>query len=157
MELSFAEAIASLRTTIESMLPPLPPSESASVSIYPTQLKPTGLGGFVASHDTVNGDIIGCQIEAEIRLLVQANQPDPLRSAVDTVVLELGGRSRQQLVQQGLLRFRLKAVGGITPLEASGSTSLTQAVSYHTLYEFLKIPEESAEIIQSVPLIVEVA
>ncbi len=75
---------------------------------------------------------------------MQATQPAPLQSAVDTVVAELCGQSRQQLVQQGLLRFSLKAVDGITPLDAADGNSLMQSVSYHTLYEFLKVPEKAS-------------
>lgn len=161
MEISFADAIASLKTTVEAMLPPLSNDDSIHVAVYPTQMKPTGLGGFVASQVTaegdIGGDIRGAQVEAEVRLSVQSAQPAALRSAVDTVVARLGDQSRQQLLQQGLLKFRLASVGELTPLEQDGTTRLVQSIRYQTLYEFLQIPTESEDIIQTIPLSVEVA
>ncbi|MGD1855299.1 MAG: hypothetical protein ACFB2W_13730 [Leptolyngbyaceae cyanobacterium] len=158
MSTSFVEAVEALRTTLSQLLPTnLSPAVTLDLSVYPHKIKPTGLGGFIASHDTVNGDILGCQVDGDVSVLLQANQFDQLQTDVNILVTHFATLSREQRLENGLLRFRLKPLDKAESRDESGSRVWMQTLRYQTLYEFLKIPTESEEIIQTVPINIQVS
>ncbi len=153
MDILTVEALAGLKSSLASLIPPAAEPEYTSVlSIIPGRVHPTGVGGFVGLSTDPIGEIFGRRIEAAVSITIKAGAAEELGVMVDTVTHSLMAAGRTVLAQNGILSLTLEGVG---PLKVSGSgnNQITERdLSAQVLYEFLKLPEQASGLIHEVPI-----
>ena len=147
------EALAGLTAAAESFLPDIAdPSVRLILLAAPVSVAPTGLGGFIAANEDPEGEILGRRLDATALLTVRANDVGPLNGAVAAVIRSFLGADRAALVEQGILRVSLEEVGPQS-ISGSGNTGVAErTLTFKVLYEFLKRPEESEDVIVEIPM-----
>jgi hypothetical protein len=151
MDATSVEALSALRTSVLALLPAVAdPALQPSVVIQPLTISPLGLGGFVGVHDDPVGDIVGRRVEAIALVGVKA-PADGLDAAVAGAITALLAADRATLLGHGLLRIAVDKIGEAT----SGSDPVQQPVSFRVLHEFLKTPTAPEDVIQSIPVNVQ--
>lgn len=142
------EAIASLRSTITSFLPPVPnPSHSYIVSISEANVKPAGIGGFIGLHPDPEGELHGRRIEASLIITTSApNATQPLEEYA-TVVDSLLALGQGELRAQGILKMTMTR-----PSEQLDLDTSTRDLQLDIVFEYLKLPETAEETIDTIPL-----
>jgi hypothetical protein len=145
------EALSALQASVLALLPDVAdPDLQPSVVIQPLTISPLGLGGFVGFHDDPVGDIVGRRVEAIVIVGVRA-QADDIDAAVAGTLTALLAADRATLLGHGFQRVSVDKIGEAT----SGPDPAKQPVSFRVLYEFLKTPTAPEDVIQSIPLNVE--
>ena len=145
------EALNGLTTVIQSLLPDVvPPELPPFLLVTPMNITPTGLGGFVGLNNDPQGDILGRRLEATVHVTARAAGLEELNNAVPTITQALLGLDRATLLENGVLQISLDE---IAPVSSSGQPGeLVRELKFRVLYEFLKIPEESEELIEQIPI-----
>lgn len=153
MDAISSEALAGLTAAVEAILPSVAdPSVQRTLLLTPTRVTPTGLGGFVGTNEDPYGDILGRRLEATALVTLRAKDVAPLNGAVTAVTHAFLGADRATLSEQGILRIALDNIGAQS-VSGSGSTRVVERVlSFGVLYEFLKRPDEAADVIREIPL-----
>lgn len=148
MDLNSAEALSGLRASIQALLPPVAdPALQPSVTIQPLTISPVGIGGFVGLNDDPVGEIVGRRVEA-IAVVGLKAPVDGIDAAVAAAITALLAADRATLLGHGLLRLAVEKIGEAT----SGPAPVQQVVSFRVLYEFLKKPASQEDVIQSIPV-----
>jgi hypothetical protein len=81
-----AEALTSLKTALEALLPPQPDAALIpTLSINPLRITPTGLNGFVGLNDDPRGELYGRRVRAMAVVDVKARELPDLDVAVTAV------------------------------------------------------------------------
>ena len=154
MDALSTEAINSLKTAIESLLPDI--SETAgqmSLTFSSLNLTPTGLGEFIGINQAPYGDILGRRLEATVAITIRADSADALDAAATAVTVSLVGAERMVLVEKGIMGLNLDEVGPkIDGIGEDSNSFIEQGLKFKVLYEFLKQPEEAGDIIQQIPI-----
>lgn len=153
------EVLTGLTNALRSLLPSVTdPTLQPTLLISPTRIVPTGLGGFIGIHDNPKGEIVGQRLEGTVFLTVKGQDTDELNQAVTDAIAALMGVNRQTLLQQGILQISLNDISVPSGTTTGGGTTnpLERTLSFHVLYEFLKLPEESEGLIQQIPINLEV-
>jgi hypothetical protein len=83
---------------------------------------------------------------------VRANDVGPLNDAVAAVINSYLGADRAALVEQGILRVSLDGVGPQSTSGSGNNTVAERTLTFKVLYEFLKRPEESEDVILEIPM-----
>jgi hypothetical protein len=150
------EAISSLMTAIESLLPDVAdPALRPMLTLSSTRISPTGLGGFVGTNEVPRGQIVGRRLEATALLTVRAPSDSDLNSAVSALSRALVGADRGALRERGILRIGLSEVRAHA---ASGPDGIAQRdLTVQVVYEFLKKPIEAAGTILQVPINIDLS
>lgn len=148
-----SEALAGLTAAVETLLPDTAdPSVQLILLVAPVHVAPTGLGGFVATNENPQGEILGRRLKATALVNVRARDVGPLNGAVTAVIQGVLGAERSTLLEQGILRVTLDDVG-VQSVSGSGSNRVAErSLSFEVLYEFLKRPEEAEDVILEVPI-----
>ena len=144
------EALEGLSIAIQSLLPAQADANlRPSVSVQPVSISPTGLGGFVGINDNPAGEIVGRRIEGTVVVGIKAADASGIDAAVSDAIKALLAADRAALLSQGLLRV---AVGKVGDLAVGPGTSVQRQISIGVLYEYLKKPTDPGEMIQQIPL-----
>lgn len=141
------EAIAALRTTVENILPSTP---SPTLLINHAQIKPTGIGGFIGINSDPQAELKGRSVTASILINVSAANASQLSTRYAEVVDALLSVGQGELRAQGILKLNLSE-----PAEQSDDMNTARDLQLDILFEFIKLPEEAEEVIETVPLTVE--
>jgi len=148
-----AEALAGLTDAMESLLADVAdPSVQLSQLVTPTHISPTGLGGFIGVNEDPRGGILGRRLQAKTLVTVSANDVDSLNEAVVAVTGACVGADRGPLLEQGILRVTLDIVGPQSTSGSGNNMTVERTLTFNVLYEFLKRPEESEDVILEVPI-----
>jgi hypothetical protein len=151
MDPTSVEALSALKTSIEALLPPAAdPALAPTVVIQPLTISPLGLGGIVGVNDNPVGDIIGRRVEAIVLVGLKA-PADGIAAAVAAAITALLAADRATLLGHGLLQIAVDKIGEAT----SGPDPVQQPVSFRVLHEFLKTPTAPEDVIQSIPVNVQ--
>ena len=145
------QALAGLNAALESLLEDVAtPPVQLSPLVISTRIAPTGLGGFVGTNEVPPGEIFGRRLQATVLVTVSADEADSLGEAVVAVSDAFLGTERGLLLEKGILRIALDEVGP----KAAGNedTTVERTLTFDVLYEFLKRPEESEDVIVEVPI-----
>src|SRR5579871_2476053 len=143
------EALDGLSAAVQSLLPAQADvTLQPAISIQPTSITPTGLGGFVAVNDNPAGEILGRRIDATAVIGLKAADASSIGNTVSAGIKALLTADRATLLGQGLLRLALSKVGD----QIAPGPPVEQQVSITVLYEFLKIPTDPEGIIKNIPL-----
>ena len=147
------EALDDLNVSIEVLLADLAdPNVQTILMVNPVRIMPTGVGGFVSLNEDPSGEIFGRRVEATVVVTVRVQSVDALNDAVMTVTRALVGAERKNLLQHGIFNITL---GEVKPRSIRGSGAsriVEQDLIFDVLYEFLKVPEEPEEIIEEIPV-----
>ncbi len=159
MDFAADEILASLQVILQQVLPDDfdEPIAIASV-LFPISIKPSGIGCFIAPNADPRGDIKGYRMEADaqIRLSTTGTQAT-LDTALSHLMTAFSSLSRRHFLGLGILRLGTPAVNEVRQSGQGANTALEQKVTYRIVYEFLKIPEDSEGLIQTIPLNLEVS
>jgi hypothetical protein len=148
-----SEAFAGLTAAVESLLPEPPdPSVRFIPLAAPMHVTPTGLGGFVGTNEDPRGEVLGRRLKATAQITVQANNADLVNEAVAAVTRAFLGADRTALLEKGVLRVTLDSLGSQVVSGTGAKTIVQRSLTFQVLYEFLKIPEESEEVILEIPV-----
>lgn len=147
------EALAGLTAVMESLLADVAdPPVQLSPLVTPTHISPTGLGGFVGINEAPQGEILGRRLQAMALVTVSANDVDSLNEAVVAATSACVGAERGSLLEQGILRVTLDDVGPQSTSGSGNNMTVERTLTFNILYEFLKRPEESEDVILEVPI-----
>jgi hypothetical protein len=148
-----AEALTSLKTALEALLPPQPDAALIpTLSINPLRITPTGLNGFVGLHDDPRGELYGRRVRAMAVVDVKARELPDLDVAVTAVTGALIAADPVVLRQRGILSMALDELG---PKSVSGSGAnqiAEREVSLNVLFDYVKEPAAAEGVISQVPV-----
>lgn len=145
------EAIDDLAVSLQILIPDPPGGVTTDVVVSPRRITPTGLGGHIGYDDERIGDITGRRIEAAVTVSVESNNLGNLRTAVNAATLALLGAERGRLAELGVL-----SVNQEETVFAPGKGNIeTAQMTFNVLYEYLKRPEASEEVISDIPVNLE--
>lgn len=154
------EILASLGVILQQVLPEdFDESVAIASTLFPISIKPSGIGCFVAPSADPIGDIRGYRMtaDAQMRLSTTGTQAT-LDAALARLMTALSNLSRRQFLELGILRLGAPAIDPEVRQSGQGANAiLEQKVTYRIVYEFLKKPEDSEAIIQTIPLGLELA
>ena len=140
------QAITQGTQLLRERLPtPAPPGTVYTLYLQPLTISPLGLGSFVAVHNDPTGDILGCLVHAAAIVTVTVTTA-PIDEAIALLTATFLGLDARALRQEGLFRLQLQ------PLPPHLPTDSTVNVTFDVLYEYLQIPQEAGDIIQEIPL-----
>lgn len=149
------EALDSLAAAIRSFLPAAGnPAHASSVAVFPSRITSTGLGGFVGLHHEPEGEVVGRQIDADVRVTVRAAAVGGLTTVAEAAAQALVGAGRKELGEKGILDLSFTQLGEARPLQ--GETPAEQELAFRVRYEFLKVPTEAGDVIREIPIQLEV-
>ena len=145
------EALAGLNAAVDSLLEDAAaPTVRLRPLVTAARVAPTGLGGFVGANEVPAGEIFGRRLEAKVLVRVSANDADALDVAVVSVTGACLGTNRGALLEKGILRVVLGDVG--PQVGGEEGANVERVLTFTVLYEFLKRPEESEDVILEVPI-----
>jgi hypothetical protein len=142
------EALKGLTDAVGRLLGPEGPGVERSLLVSPVRVIPTGVGGFVGINAAPIGEIRGRRVEAELLITLGAGDTEQLDAATTVLARSLVGPDRVTLLQSGILRLALADVGRVRRTDDGAERDLRFSV----FYEFLRIPEEAEDIIQVIPI-----
>ncbi len=145
------EAIDDLSVSLQVLLPDPPGGVTRTVTVSPRRITPTGLGGYIGYDDERTGDITGRRIRAAVAIHSESNNLNNLRAAVNAVTLAVLGAERSQLAELGFLTVE----GGDTVYGPGRGNTRIAEMTFDILYEYLRRPDASEEVISEIPLHVE--
>jgi hypothetical protein len=144
------EALAGLRAAIQSLLPAQANANlQPSIDIQPVSISPAGLGGFVGINDNPAGEIVGRRVAGTVLIGLKAASANDMNGVLSGAINSLVAADRATLRGQGILQLTLAKVDELIP---GAQTSVQQQVSIQILYEFLKVPVDAEDVIQQIPL-----
>jgi hypothetical protein len=150
------EALGQLTSAISTLLPDFNGAHPQPIfSVIPTQITPTGLGGFVGSNNDPLEDIVGRHIEATITVSAKAASAESLPEVVAEVSSAFICSVRQKIMNLEILRMIAADTGPTSDNLDSGSNgNLEKMLTFKVLCEFLKRqgPAEPGGIIETIPL-----
>lgn len=159
MDFAADEILAGLQVILQQVLPDdFDESIAIASTLFPISIKPSGIGCFIAPNADPVGDIKGYHMEADaqIRLSTTGTQAT-LDTALSHLMTAFSSLSRRHFLELGILRLGIPAIDPeVRQFGQDANAALAQKVTYRILYEFLKKPEDSEGIIQTVPLNLEV-
>ncbi|HRW05561.1 MAG TPA: hypothetical protein P5121_10720 [Caldilineaceae bacterium] len=143
------QAITQGTQLLQDRLPiPAQPGTTYTLYLQPLTISPLGIGSFVAAHNDPTGDILGCLVHAEASVTVTVTTV-PIDEAIALLTATFLGLDTRTLRQEGLFRLHLQ------PLPPHLPTDSTVNVTFDVLYEYLQVPQEAGDIIQEIPLNVD--
>jgi hypothetical protein len=144
------EAMDGLSAAIQFFLPAQADANlQPSISVQAVSITPTGLGGFVGINDNPAGEIVGRRIEGTVVVAIKAADATGIDAAAGGAINALLAADRAALLNQGLLRLAVNTVGDSA---AGPGTSVQKQIGLGILYEYLKIPTDAGDVIQQIPL-----
>ena len=154
-------ALGGLSLALAALLPPAPTPELApTIALSSVDVRPTGLGGFVAYAHSPEGEVVGRRVEADAVITARADSIPNLDIVVDELMTAVLATDRATLRSQGLLRLTLAELGPAPAVDTPGGGRPPDAFSrdmrFHVLYEFLLQPTAPAGLIGQIPLDLEV-
>jgi len=150
------EALTQLTTALSSLLPPSgDPDLAPDLAVSPTRFTTTGLNGFVGTNEDPEGEIVGRRVSANAIVGVKTETLDALNAAVAGVTAAVVGTSRGDLRKLGILDVGVAELSLQTPPPPDGVAR--QEITFAVSFEYLKYPEESTGVIESVPLDVDLS
>ena len=142
------EAIASLRSTVTSFLPPVPnPNHAYLVSISEANVKPACIGGFIGIHPDPEGELQGRRVDASLIITASAPNAAQLLEDYAAVVDSLLALGQGELRAQGILKMSMTGPG-----EQLDQDTSTRDLQLKIVFEYLKTPESAEETIDTIPL-----
>ena len=148
-----SEALTSLKTALDALLPPQPDvALKPTLSLNPLRITPTGLSGFVGLNDNPRGELYGRRVRATAVVNVKARELPDLDVAVTAVTGALIAADSLVLRQRGILSMALDELG---PKSVSGSGAnriAEREVSLNVLFDYVKKPAAVESVISQVPV-----
>jgi hypothetical protein len=130
-----SDALNALNTLVDDLLDGISPAPGVVVIVQ--QIKPTGLGGFIAVHPDPQADIYGRQVSALIEVEVRGQQ-----DRVTQVNQALLGLTSQERRQHRILKLEL----------TESRLSEERVLQYAITFEYLQTPTEVGDIIREIPI-----
>ncbi|MGB3201680.1 MAG: hypothetical protein WBA99_12300 [Nodosilinea sp.] len=160
MSFAIDEILAGLQGVLIQILPDdLDSSIAIASTLLPISVKPSGIGSFIATNADPIGDIQGYHLEADAQIRVSTT--DMLASldiALARLMAAFSGLTRRRRMELGILRLGAAQIDPeIRQAGQGNNTTLEQKVTFRIVYEFLKLPEDTEGIIQTVPLNLELS
>ena len=148
------QAVNSLRTFVQSLVGTVTvPSLQATVIVTPVRITPTGLGGFVDLNIDPIGDIVGRRVDAIVIVLAEMPTAATLTEASSAIIQALLTAGRKTLVEGGIQRLVFAdAKPAASQTKPDGTVVATREIRFEVLFEFLKRPEDSEDVISQIPL-----
>jgi hypothetical protein len=154
MEPIDVEALENMTAAIHALLPAsadpiLPPL----LAIIPLEVVPSGVGGFVAMNADPVGEILGRRVRARVLVTAMAKDAVSLQTSVTNISASLLA-NRSALRAAGFLGVELADLGPtVNPAPGDvGDPIFQKQVNLELTYEFLKIPSETEDRIQDIPI-----
>ncbi|HKI04641.1 MAG TPA: hypothetical protein VKK31_21860 [Thermoanaerobaculia bacterium] len=145
------EALDALAAAVRSFLPAAAdPALAPSVAIFPKRIAATGIGGLVGLQEDPEGEIVGRQIDAEVRVTVRAAAASGLNAAAEGAVQGLVAAGRLALAERGIFSVQLARLGEKASPE--GGNAAEMDLAFQVRYELIKRPEEAGEVIREIPI-----
>jgi hypothetical protein len=122
--------------------------------VTPVRVSPTGLGGFAGLHPEPQGEIFGRRVRARVTVTVAASSVNGIDAAMANVTRAVLSTARSELAQLGIHKLATAELGP-RPAQVQGGGPQAAArrdVIFDVDYEFLKLPEETGGLIQTIPL-----
>jgi hypothetical protein len=152
------EALEALGAAMQALLPGAAgPLLAPRLALDPVRIAPTGLGGVVGFQREPAGVIVGRRLQATARVSVGTSDESRLDEAVTRVTSALVTGDRAQMRASGLFDVELAGVGPATTIAANGTPErFVRDVSFTVSFEHLQVPEEAGDVIDEIPLDLEV-
>lgn len=129
------------------------PSLQATVVVTPVRISPTGLGGFVDLNIDPIGDIIGRRVDALVSVIAEMPTAATLTEAASTIIETLLTAGRKTLAEGGIQKLVFVDAKPDTALtKPDGTVVATREIRFEVLFEFLKHPEDSEDVISEILL-----
>jgi hypothetical protein len=160
MDFAADEILASLQAIVQQVLPAdFDETVAIASTLFPISVKPSGLGCFIAPNANPVGDIKGYRMEADAQIrLSTTGTHASLDTALSRLMTAFSSLSRRQFLALGILRVGAASIDPeVRQLGQGDNATLEQKVTYRIVYEFLKIPEDSEGVIQTIPLNLEIS
>ncbi len=153
MDLISNEALVSLRSLLEGMMPPVTDSAHEPRLVFSAiRITPIGLGGFIAVNEDPKGAIYGRRIKTVAVITAKAADEDQLSNIVDNLTGIFLTQDRQTLSQNGLYRIVLNDLGPVTTTSHGSNMVAAQDVNFSVLYEYVKLPDVAEGVMDEIPL-----
>lgn len=116
--------------------------------VNPLSITPTGVGGLIDIDQEPAGDILGRRIEASVVVILRERNLAPLQGAATTLTRALLGAERKTLLDLGVLHIRQESSSYRYVAKENQEIELI----FHILFEYQKLPEEAEEMIEEIPV-----
>jgi hypothetical protein len=137
------QALAALDVAVAGLLPvSVPVGLTRVVRIAPTQITPTGMGGYMGLQTEPQAGVYGRRVQATVRVAVQGGQDQAANDHVDLVTRTLLLQDRTDLRKKGIFKLAADA------MEA-------RATQFQLLFEYAFHPVAGEGVIQSLDLALE--
>lgn len=135
------QALINMTSVLQSFLPAADPSVDQSLILIPQKIKPTGLKGYIGTHQDPDASLTGRHIQAisEITLVSDNGVPD-LQQAVSNVTQEFLAQDRNTLRNNGIFKLQFDQVSDITRVGSGGNATDTRLVRFNVDFEFIPVP-----------------
>ena len=120
-----------------------------SVQFRSLNIRPTGLGGFVGQNKEPDppGELIGRKIEGTVVVAAKGVDQTALGTAATTIIRDLLGADRKNLIAAGIYRLDLDALD--TP-RTIRQNELEQDVAFAFCFEYVQRPETAGALIKTI-------
>ncbi len=155
MDSASQAALTGLSITLASLLPPpASPAFTPAVSLVRVDVRPTGVGGFIAFAHDPEGEVLGRRVDADAVVTTRAHTLEDLDTTVQNTVAAVLAADRSTLRAQGVLTIALTELGPNPAGRTNGE--FERNLTFHVLYEFLQQPTAPSGVIDRIPLDIEV-
>lgn len=146
------EAIQELNLALSILMPDtLEPQVDMVTALCIQSVTPTGLGGFIELAPGGSAYIHGRRINARYCVILQGINLDNLQTSVNTVIETLLGAEKESLLENGVLKMTQSGNEYQTLTGNNREFKLT----FDLIFEYLQSPEETEEIIEEIPVNLE--
>lgn len=135
------QALINMTSVLQSFLPAADPAIDQSLILIPQTIKPTGLSGYVGTHEDPDASLTGRHIKAisEVTLISDSGIAD-LQQAVSNVTSELLSQDRLTLKNNGIHKLQFDQVSDITHAGSGGNATDTRLVRFSLDFEYIPAP-----------------
>lgn len=137
------QALAALDAAVTGMLPAsVPGGLTRVVRISPTQITPTGMGGYIGLQNEPQAGVFGRRVQATVRVAVQGGQDQLANDHVDLVTRTLLLQDRIDLRKKGIFKLAANAMEN-------------RAAQFQCLFEYEFHPGAGEGVIETLDLALE--
>ena len=137
------QALINMTSVLQSFLPAVEPSVDQSLIIIPQNIKPTGLSGYVGTHQEPDASLLGRHIQAISEVsLISDNGIADLQIAVSNVTQALLSQDRLTLRNNGIFKLQFDQVSEISHAGSGNNATDTRLVRFNLDFETIPVPVE---------------
>ena len=136
-----AQAMSNMAIVLQSYLPQVTPNIDRSLTMIPSKVKPTGVGGYVGINVVPNASLYGRVIEASSEItVVSSNGIEALQQAVSTITQALLSQDRSTLRSNGIFNINLASLSDISHSGRGGNAVDTRTAVLNVQFEYIPAP-----------------